>query len=134
MRYHDIIGESVEPGQHVYHAAYLPDLARGLRSVARQGLRPSREGYMGPGVYFAYDPSDTYYHVSAEEATMFRVRWLDLVNLFGTYPKNPSGIQRDDEQILVPGAVPAQLLEVEYFPGEWWTLEDALAAESGHDL
>lgn len=134
MRYHDIIGESVQPGEHVYHAAYLPDLGRGLRSIAQQGLRPSRGGYMGSGVYFAYDPQETYYHVSAEEATMFRIRWQDLVNLYGTYPNNPDGIQRDDEQILVPGPVPARLLEVEYFPGEWWTVEDAAAAEEEHGL
>lgn len=121
--------ESVTPGEYVYHAAYLPDLATGLRSVARRGLVPSREGYAGPGVYFAYEPEGGLYHVSADDAIMFRVRWDKLVQLFGLYPQNPRGIQRDDEQIIVPGVVPAGVLEVEYFPSEWWTVEDAAAME-----
>ena len=131
MRSREFVEESTAPGEYVYHAAHLPDLPRGLASVLKQGLRPSQGGYMGPGVYFAYEPEGGFYHVSAEEATMFRVRWQDLAERFGVYPQDPNGIERDDEQILVPGTVPAAMLEVEYFPDEWWSLEDALAAERG---
>ena len=131
MRVQEVITESVQPGEYVYHASYLPDLRRGLASVMKYGLRPSRNGYDGPGVYFAYTPEGGFYHVGADEATMFRVRWSDLVKLFGVYPENPNGIQRDDEQIVVPGPVPAQYLEVEYFKDEWWDLPSALAAERG---
>jgi hypothetical protein len=126
MRIQELL-ESVTPGEYVYHAAYLPDLDTGLRSVLRRGLVPSREGYAGPGVYFAYDPAGGLYHVSAKDATMFRAQWTNLVQLFGVYPADPGGIQRDNEQIIVPGAVPADMLEVEYFPGEWWPVTDAAA-------
>ena len=131
MKTHEIITENVQPGEYVYHASYLPNLRSGLNSILRRGLQPSKEGYHGPGVYFAYTPEGGFYHVSAEDATMFRVRWRDLVKLFGVYPDNPNGIQRDGEEIVVPGPVPAQYLEVEYFPDEWWDLPSALAAERG---
>lgn len=134
MRVQEVITENVQPGEYVYHASYLPDLRRGLASIMQHGLRPSRNGYYGPGVYFAYTADGGLYHVGPEEATMFRVRWSDLVKLFGVYPDNPNGIQRDDEQIVVPHAVPAQYLEVEYFKDEWWDLRSALAAERGPDL
>ena len=116
------------PGEYVYHAGYLP---RGLESVKSKGLIPSRDGYSGPGVYFAYEPDEGFYHVDAADATMFRVRWSDLVNRFGVYPQKPDGIQRDDNEIIVPGAVPASMLEVEYFPGEWWDIASAVAADRG---
>lgn len=131
MHLRELIKETKEPGEYVYHAAYLPDLAAGLKSVVARGLVPSKTGYAGPGVYFAYDPEGGYYHVSKEEATLFRVKWTDLVNKFGVYPKNRNGIQRDDDEIIVPGAVPAQFLEVEYFPDEWWDLQSAMHASEG---
>jgi len=123
--------ESNKPGMYVYHASYLPDQTTGLKSILTKGLQPSAEGYAGPGVYFAYDPEGGYYHVSKEDATLFRVKWADLVNKFGTYPDNQTGIERDDDEIVVPGIVPASMLEVEYFPGEWWDLKSALAASRG---
>lgn len=122
------LNENNDQMQWVYHASYLPDLAAGLDSVLRRGLVPSKTGYSGPGVYFARHPSETYYHVSAEDAIMFRAKWSDLVKLYGTYPSNPQGIQHDDDEIVVPGAVPAQYLEVEFFPGEWWPVDTAAAA------
>ncbi|CAB4241807.1 hypothetical protein UFOVP71_345 [uncultured Caudovirales phage] len=123
--------ETTEPSEYVYHASFLPDEQQGLKSVLLQGLRPSETGYAGPGVYFAYDPEGGYYHVSKEEATLFRVKWADLVNKFGTYPSNPNGIERDDDEIIVPGTVPASMLEVEYFPDEWWDLKSAYQASKG---
>ena len=122
--------EADAPGKYVYHASYLPNLKSGLISIQKHGLKPSKSGQIGPGVYFAYKPEHTYYHVSKDEATMFRAKWADLVQLYGTYPSNKNGIQRDDEQIVVPRAVPANLLEVEYFPEEYWEIDHAIAAES----
>lgn len=130
MRLQELL-ESTGPSEYVYHASNLPDLARGLQSVIRRGLTPSKEGYAGPGVYFAYTPDGGYYHVSKEDATLFRVKWTDLANKFGTYPTNPNGIERDEDEIIVPGVVPASMLEVEYFPDEWWDLESALASSRG---
>jgi len=130
MRLQELL-ENTTPGEYVYHASYLPNLTKGLQSVISRGLTPSKEGYAGPGVYFAYDPEGGYYHVSKEDATLFRVKWADLANKFGTYPSHPNGIERDADEIIVPGTVPASMLEVEYFPGEWWDLESALASSRG---
>ena len=132
MRLRELLTESKSPGEYVYHASYLPNLASGLKSIAARGLVPSKDGYAGPGVYFAYDPDGGFYHVDKEDATLFRVKWADLVNKFGVYPTNKDGIQRDDEEIIVPGAVPANLLELEYFPGEWWDVRSAISAETHH--
>lgn len=118
-------------GEYVYHASNLPDQSAGLKSIIARGLQPSADGYAGPGLYFAYEPDGGFYHVSENEATMFRVKWADLVHRFGAYPHNPEGIQRDENEIIVPGAVPADLLEVEYFPGEWWDLKSAYRASLG---
>lgn len=122
--------KSRTPGKYVYHSAHFPNLAKGLRSVKAKGLIPSKDGYSGPGVYFAYDIDGTYDHVSANEATTFRVKWDDLVKMFGEYPKNKNGIQRTDDELIVPSAVPSKLLEVQYFENEWWDIESALSAES----
>jgi hypothetical protein len=126
------IVESRDVPEYVYHASYLPDLSNGIKSLYKKGLLPSSSGYMGQGVYFAYSPDETYYHVSKDDATILRVRWKDLVDLYGLYPKNPNGIQRDDEQIIIPGKVPANLIEIEYFPGEFWSLSDALSDVRSH--
>ena len=115
--------------KYVYHSSYLPNLKKGLISIKNKGLLPSKDGYSGPGVYFAYDIEGTYDHVSKEEATTFRVRWDDLVRLFGIYPEDRGGIQRTDDEIIVNHMVPANLLEVEYFDNEWWDLDSAIDAE-----
>jgi len=125
--------ESRKPGEWVYHASHVStDQATLFRSLLRGGLKPSKTGYSGPGVYFAYSPDEGYYHVSPEDSVILRVKWADLVNLYGTYPNNSNGIQRSEDEIIVPATVPANLIEVQYFPDEWWTLRDALAAETGH--
>ena len=92
------------------------------------GLRPSKDGYAGPGVYFAYDRDGGFYHVDEEQATMFRVTWRELVKRFGVYPGNPDGIQRDSDEIIVPGVVPAEMLEVEYPPGKWQNMGSVLSS------
>jgi 5'(3')-deoxyribonucleotidase len=86
---------------------------------------------MGAGLYFAYTPDGGYYHVDEEDATLLRVRWKDLADLYGVYPDNPDGIQRDSEQIIVPGPVPPELIEVEYFQDEWWPIQTAAGSIRG---
>lgn len=120
-----------EPSGYVYHASMLPMSATGLRKVMQHGLIPSKTGYSGPGIYFSQDPAGCYAHVSPEDSILFRVKWDDLLRLYGRYRENKTGIQWDDEEIIVPGRVPANLLEVEFFPGEWWDLESAYAASRG---
>lgn len=131
MKINEIILESRQPGEYVYHASYVgDDRARWLKSLIQTGLKPSERGYSGAGTYFAYAPDEGYYHVTPEDSMILRVRWTDLVKLYGTYPQNPNGIERDDDEIVVPGPVPAKLLELEYFEGEWWDLASALSAET----
>lgn len=117
------------PGEYVYHSAYFPKLGYSLKSIRSKGLLPSKDGYSGPGVYFAYDIDGTYDHVDEDEATTFRAKWSDLVKLFGEYPKNPNGIQRTNDEMIIPGPVPYQYLEVQYFDNEWWDIESAISAE-----
>lgn len=130
--------ESREVGEWVYHASHVPGkdrpggIAKWIKSVLTRGLQPSTDGYSGPGTYFAYEPSEGYYHVSEEDSMVVRAKWSDLKRMYGVYPEKGDGIQRTDDEIIVPGAVPANILEVEYFPDEWWTLEDALGAETAH--
>lgn len=131
MRIREVFSKAQQPGEYVYHASYLPNLSKGLSSILAKGLRPSRTGYSGAGVYFSYTPTGGFYHVDAKDATMFRSRWEDLVKLYGVYPDNPRGIQRDRDQIVVPGPVPASMLEVEYFNNEWWDMASAYEASRG---
>lgn len=134
MKAFEILTESREPGEYVYHASYLPNTKVGLASVLKHGLLPSINGYSGPGVYFSYTPDGGFYHVDKEQATLFRVKWADLVKLFGVYPENSSGIERTPDEIIVPGAVPADMLEVEYFENEWWPIDAAFASSNRPDL
>lgn len=129
----ETVTESRQPSEYVYHASFVgPNPARWLKSLIQKGLQPSKEGYSGPGTYFAYAPDEGYYHVSPEDSKILRVRWADLVKLYGVYPNNPNGIERDDDEIIVPGPVPGNVLEVEYFEDEWWDLQSALNAETYH--
>lgn len=128
------IKEATVNSKYVYHASYLPDLGKGLNSIAKKGLLPSIQGQMGTGVYFSYTPEGGFYHVDPSDATMIRVPWDKLVKLYGLYPDTLNGIERDDEQIIVPGAVPPEIIEVEYFKDEWWPVKDAAAAESQQAL
>lgn len=138
MQIKEILQESRQVGEWVYHASFVPNkdsvggIADWLKKVIRRGLQPSTEGYMGSGTYFAYEPTDVYYHVTPDDSLLLRVKFSDLIKLYGIYPHNKNGIQRDDEQIIVPGSVPSSLLQVEYFEDEWWELSDALGAETSH--
>ena len=127
-----LIAEGRMPGEYVYHASFLPNLRRGLSNILKNGLLPS-VGAHGRGVYFAYTEHGGFYHVSEDEATLFRAKWEDLVHIFGLYPKTPNGIERDDDEIIVPGKIPANILEVEFFKGEWWDLDAAVeSSKMGH--
>lgn len=113
---------------YVYHASHTPNNNRKelIKSLYNYGLLPSKEGHSGPGTYFAYEAGGKVYdHTDPNFSTMLRVKWNDLVRLYGRYPENPDGIQRDDEEIIVPGVVPAEIIEVEIKPGVWDDLYDA---------
>ena len=104
--------------KYVYHSGSFKDEGS-FKSVAEKGLVPS-EGKDSSGVYMAYSPDGTYYHVSPEEATTFRAPISPILEDYGLYKDTPSGVQYDAEELIVPGAVRPDLLEVKvgdrYFP------------------
>lgn len=102
--------ESSEPGEYVYHVTNRKNIPH----IAEKGLEPN-EGYMGKFVYFAYEPHSGFYHIGRNDpdAVILQVSWSDLKSKFGTYrEKGPGGIERDDEQIMVPGTVPPDMIEI----------------------
>ena len=119
--------QNFDSTNYVYHASHTPNNNRKalIKSLYNKNLQPSKIGYSGPGTYFAYEPDGKVYdHTHPEYATMLRVKWNDLVDIYGKYPENPDGIQRDDEEITVPGPVPAEIIEDEVKPGVWEELYD----------
>lgn len=118
MKIRDLFeGKTREPGEYVYHATPLDN----LDSIKRSGLNPSR-GYAGRGVYFVYEitPDTKFDNVSRKEAAILKVKWQDLIKLFGTYPTNPNGIQRDNSEIIVPGKVPPNLIKIHSLPPKFY--------------
>ena len=63
MKLQELLKEGRAVGEYIYHASYLPNLKSGLKSILAKGLLPSKDGYSGSGVYFAYTPDGGYYHV-----------------------------------------------------------------------
>jgi hypothetical protein len=102
----------------VYHSGSFKD-AESIKSVADKGLLPS-EGQGGYGVYMAHSPEGTYHHVGPEEATTFRAPLKPIIEDYGIYRDTPSGVQYDAEELLIPGPVSSNLLEIKigerYFP------------------
>jgi len=118
--------EIAEP-TYVYHASHTPEGGYKplIGSLYMNDLQPSKEGYSGPGTYFAYEPDGKVYdHTDPNHATMLRVKWDDLVDMYGKYPENENGIERDDDELVVPGLVPCEMIEVEVKPGVWEELYD----------
>lgn len=130
----DTLTESRPVGQYVYHATTRGSRPEQLiKSLISYGLRPSKQGYAGPGTYFAYEPDEGFYHLTPDEAVILRVKWDKLVKMYGVYPSNPDGIERDDEEIVVPGPVPSQIIEIELDPDHWVSLPVALRAVQARD-
>jgi hypothetical protein len=90
------------------------------------GIRPSRDGYQGPGVYMANTPEATQYYSDLETGHLLRINKHDLVSLFGKYPENPDGVQYDHgtgEVMLSNGEnVPPELIEYRDASGKWKSL------------
>ena len=130
----DTLTESRPVGQYVYHATTRGSRPEQLiKSLISYGLRPSKQGYAGPGTYFAYEPDEGFSQLTPDEAVILRVKWDKLVKLYGVYPSNPDGIERDDEEIVVPGPVPSQIIEIELDPDHWVSLPVALRAVQARD-
>lgn len=106
---------------YLYHATPK----RNLRSIARLGLKPSEEGYEGPGVYFAKTEQGAlawteFNHDEEKNLAILRVNMDDLVERYGLYhAKNQKGLVQgwgdDNDDALVDATIPAELLEYKLF-------------------
>lgn len=114
---------------HVYH---LTDPDTDLASFAQQGIRPSEDGYGGPGVYMANRPEGTEYYHSLDEGQLLRVDKAKLIEAFGIYPAAKDGVQFDDGtgEIILPGdrAVPPGIVQFRTRGGEWADLPTPTSA------
>ena len=112
---------------YVYHASPLSiDVVK-----FQEGLKPSKSGHGGAGVYFATDPEATYWHADKGKSRLFRVNKAALVNKFGKFPEDFDGVEHDelDGEVIVGGSrrIPADMLEVQV-DGKWMSVRDAAKA------
>jgi len=92
MKIEDIITNSREPGNHIYHATRFDDLKEGLTSIKEQGLLKAKEALYGPGVYMGYNPEECLCQVSCKESRVLEARWQSIRVLYGADPTNPAGL------------------------------------------
>ena len=185
MKIEDIITNSREPGNHIYHATRFDNLKEGLTSIKEQGLLKAKEALYGPGVYMGYNPEECLCQVSCKESRVLEARWQSIRVLYGADPTNPAGlpdsyklqniaeglrtiqklgvsniksglkdenfyqaaandavilradwkkikemygedVQMEPNTIVVPDTIPASLLEVQYKPSQWTSIDEAI--------
>tara|TARA_B100001094_G_scaffold266113_1_gene268854 strand:- start:141 stop:710 length:570 start_codon:yes stop_codon:yes gene_type:complete len=185
MKIEDIITNSREPGEYIYHATRFDDLKEGLSSIKEKGLLKAKEALYGPGVYMGYNPQECLCQVSCKESRVLEARWQSIRVLYGADPTNPASmpdsyklqnvaeglrkiqklgvsnirsglkdenfyqvaandavilradwkkikemygddIQMESNTVVVPDTIPASLLEVEYKPSQWTSINEAI--------
>ena len=185
MKIEDIITNSREPGDHIYHATRFDNLKEGLTSIKEQGLLKAKEALYGPGVYMGYNAVECLCQVSCKESRVLEARWQSIRVLYGADPTNPAGLpdsyklqnvaeglrtiqklgvsniksglkdenfyqaaandavilradwkkikemygedlQMEPNTIVVPDTIPASLLEVEYKPSQWTSIDETI--------
>jgi len=92
MKIEDIITNSREPGEYIYHATRFDNLKEGLSSIKEQGLLKAKEALYGPGVYMGYNPQECLCQVSCKESRVLEARWQSIRVLYGADPTNPAGL------------------------------------------
>ena len=92
MKIEDIITNSREPGDHIYHATRFDNLKEGLTSIKEQGLLKAKEALYGPGVYMGYNAEECLCQVSCKESRVLEARWQSIRVLYGADPTNPAGL------------------------------------------
>lgn len=80
------------------------------------GLRQSKTGYSGTGVYLATTPRQTQYYETLESGDMIEVDTAALISKYGLYhyKDNPTGkVEYDDDtgEVLVKGDVPKDMFK-----------------------
>ena len=92
MKIEDIITNSREPGEYIYHATRFDDLKEGLSSIKQKGLLKAKEALYGPGVYMGYNPQECLCQVSCKESRVLEARWQSIRVLYGADPTNPASM------------------------------------------
>ena len=90
MKIEDIITNSREPGEYIYHATRFDDLKEGLSSIKEKGLLKAKEALYGPGVYMGYNSAECLCQVSCKESRVLEARWQSIRVLYGADPTNPA--------------------------------------------
>ena len=130
----DIVNTGLNVGgvgaiKHLYHATPSTN----LESIARIGLKPSNQGYEGPGVYFSklktggegYDfRRPEYSHLRADAKAMQDIFGERFKGSLSDAIPDDYGIV-NDVRIDSPIPIPAQYLEVEQ-DGIWKALDEFL--------
>jgi hypothetical protein len=99
---------------YVYH---LSD-NKNIESFVSKGIKASKKGMSGPGVYLARTPEETQYYSTLDTGTLYRIDKEKLIKDYGLYhyKDNPSGKIQFDEttgEILVDAKnIPSDYIEV----------------------
>jgi hypothetical protein len=120
--------------KYLYHATPTNN----LQSIAKIGVKPSKEGYEGPGVYFSkLKTGGEGYDFSLPEYSHLRVDAKTMKDIFGSKFKGSltDAVQNDysatnDVRIDSPIPIPAQYFEVEQ-DGIWKALNELLDKKKG---
>lgn len=108
----------------VYH---ISDPRIPLSSFEQQGIKPSKTGIGGPGVYMAHTPEKTQYYHELKNGRLFRIDKKKLIEKFGTYPASKTGVEYDDDtgEVILSGgrSIPREFIEVKTKSG-WRALGD----------
>lgn len=120
----DKINETVfnTDDKYIYHLDYTNSP---YESFAKYGIKPSKKGIAGPGVYMGNTEENTEYNAEIDEGTMYRIDKQKLIDKFGLYNTNTNKeglLQFDDStgEILLGGNnnVPADMIQVRQ-NGKW---------------
>lgn len=101
--------------EYVYHVT--PKINK-KNTILEEGLKPSKTGHGGPGVYMANTPDKTlgYSIDKLEDGVLYRIKKADLIKEYGLYSKeNPDGVEFDDYsgEVILAGnrTIPAKFIE-----------------------
>ena len=128
----DIVNTGLNVGgigaiKHLYHATPTGN----LQSIAKIGLKPSKSGYEGPGIYFSkLKTGGEGYDFSMPEYSHLRTNAKTMQNIFGDRFKGSlsDAVPDDygvlnDVRIVSPVPRPAQYFEIEQ-DGIWKALSE----------
>ena len=88
----------------------LQNVAEGLRTIQKLGVSNIRSGLK----------DENFYQAAKNDAVILRADWKKIKEMFG------DDVQMEPNTIVVPDTIPASLLEVEYKPSQWTSIDEAI--------